>query len=213
MARRSAAWRASGAQLTTATPDRAVRVGRDQPTASAGSADQRLGRKVVILAATALVIVVYVLYAALPSTAFELPFNRPVDVRLLVPEGWAFFTKSPRIPDPTAYGLRAGSWRLLNAGPQATLGNFMGFDRLGRSQGTELAILVQEVPASSWSDCRKTPTVCLSSLRVSRTIPDTSTHRTVCGDVGLVIQQVLPWAWRKLPTIMPSKVVRVTVTC
>ncbi len=89
----------------------------------------------------------------------------------------------------------------------------MGLNRLGRSQGTELAILVQQVPPAGWSDCRQAPAVCLSRLPGNRTIADTSTHRTVCGDVGLVVQQVLPWAWRDLRTVMPSRVARVRVAC
>jgi antimicrobial peptide system SdpA family protein len=184
-----------------------------QPPPDPGPADQRLGRAVVILATLAAVIVVYVLYAALPATAFQLPFSNPRAVRLLVPEGWAFFTKSPLSPDPTAYGFRGGHWHPLNAGPQATLSNVMGLDRLARSQGTELAILMQQIPPGSWSPCRQAPVACLSRLTVQRTVLDTSTHRTVCGDVGLVMQQVLPWAWRNLRTVMPSTVVRVTVTC
>jgi sporulation delaying protein A len=176
-------------------------------------ADLRLGRAVVTLAVLVSVMVVYVLYAALPGTAFGLPFNNPQVVRQLVPEGWAFFTKSPRSPDPTVYGFRDGGWHLLNAGPQATLANFMGLDRRGRSQGTELAIVVQQVPPGSWSSCTQAPVTCLSRLPAKGSVSDTSDHRTVCGDVGLVLQQVLPWAWRNLPAIMPSKVARVNVTC
>jgi antimicrobial peptide system SdpA family protein len=165
------------------------------------------------VAALTLATVAYVLHAALPASAFRLPFEKPQIVRALVPEGWAFFTRSPRAADPSAYGLRHGSWQLLTTGTQASPKYLMGLDRLGRSQGTELAILVQQVPAADWSDCRQAPVACLSGLPGNRAIANTSTHRTVCGDVGLVMQQVLPWAWRDLRTVMPSRVSRVRVAC
>jgi|SRR5580658_459357 antimicrobial peptide system SdpA family protein len=185
----------------------------ERPPPDPGRADQRLGRAVVIVAALVSVIIVYVLYAALPATAFGLPFNNPRAVKLLVPEGWAFFTKSPLSPEPDVYGFSGGRWHLLNAGPQATLGNLMGLNRLDRSQGTELAILMVQVPPRSWSSCQQAPVACLSRLPLEGTVSNTSTHHTACGDVGLVVQQVLPWAWRNLNVVMPSRVVRVNVTC
>ena len=178
-----------------------------------GRDDERLGRAVMLVAALVSVLVLYVLYAALPATVFGLPVNNPRVVRVLVPEGWAFFTKSPLSPDPTVYGFRDGGWYPLNAGPQASPASIMGLDRLDRSQGTELAIVMAQVPPRSWSSCQQAPVTCLSRLPVEGSVTDTSTHRTVCGDVGLVVQQVLPWAWRNLPAVMPSKVARVNVTC
>jgi antimicrobial peptide system SdpA family protein len=176
----------------------------------------RLGRRIAAVAVLALVLVVYVLQAALPVTAFTLPFDKSQQIRSLVPEGWAFFTKSPRIPDPTIYGLDSGGgWRTLTEGPQAnpTRDSLLGLDRLSRSQGTEVAIVTNQVPANAWTECNRQPTDCLSPLSPVGTIKNFSTHHTICGDVGVAIQEVLPWAWHGLSTEMPSKVVRVVVTC
>jgi antimicrobial peptide system SdpA family protein len=174
----------------------------------------RLGRRIAAVAALALVVVVYVVHAALPVTAFTLPYDQSVQVRSLVPEGWAFFTKSPRSPDPTVYGaLAAGGWRRLSVDPQANPGSLMGLDRLARAQGTEVAIVTAQVPREAWTACDRPPTQCLSGLRPAATVVNRSTHRTICGDVGLTIQEVLPWAWHGLSTVMPSQVVRVVVTC
>jgi antimicrobial peptide system SdpA family protein len=181
---------------------------------SAGSAELRLGRQVATVAAVALVAVLYAVHAALPVTPFGLPFDDRQTVRTFVPQGWAFFTKSPRSPEPTVYGYDPdGSWRTLSFGPQATPGNLMGLDRLGRSQGTELAIILNRLPAKAWSNCDQQPVDCLSGLQPRYTVVNYSTHRSICGDVGVSVQEVLPWAWRNLPAVMPSKVARMTVAC
>jgi antimicrobial peptide system SdpA family protein len=176
--------------------------------------DSRLGRRIVAVAVLALVVVAYVVHAALPVTALTLPFDRSAQVRSLVPEGWAFFTKSPRTPDPTVYGRPpGGAWRRLTVPPQANPGSLMGLDRLARSQGTEVAILTNQVPPKAWIPCDRRPTDCLAGLSPAATVTNYSTHRTVCGDVGMTIQEVLPWAWHGLSTVMPSKVARVVVKC
>ncbi|WP_345626524.1 SdpA family antimicrobial peptide system protein [Rugosimonospora acidiphila] len=176
----------------------------------------RLGRRVAALAVLALVVVVYVVQAALPVTAFSLPLDKSQQIRGLVPEGWAFFTKSPRIPDPTVYGLGSGGrWRTLTESPQAdpTRDSLFGLDRLSRSQGTEVAIVTNQIPAKAWTECTRQATDCLSQLSPAATITNFSTHHSVCGNVGVAIQEVLPWAWHGLSTVMPSKVARVVVTC
>jgi antimicrobial peptide system SdpA family protein len=186
------------------------------PPQDAERVQARLGRRIATVAVLALVVVVYVLQAALPVTAFTLPFDRSQQIRSLVPEGWAFFTKSPRIPDPTIYGLDSGGgWRTLTEGPQAnpTRDSLLGLDRLSRSQGTEVAIVTNQIPAKAWTECNRRPTDCLSPLSPVATVTNFSTHHTICGDVGVAIQEVLPWAWHGLSTEMPSKVVRVVVTC
>ncbi|GHJ47182.1 hypothetical protein Cs7R123_45240 [Catellatospora sp. TT07R-123] len=176
--------------------------------------DLRLGRRVATVAVLAMILAGYVLHAALPATAFKLPFYDKQVIRSLMPEGWAFFTKSPKDPEATVYGLGpGGAWHSLNAGPQANVENLMGLDRLARSQGTEMALVLRQVPSDDWSACRRTPIECLSELSPQHTVINFSTHRTICGDVGVAIQEVLPWAWHDLPTVMPSKVVRVRVTC
>src|SRR5690349_12196193 len=135
-----------------------------EPVAAAQDAQRvqaRLGRRIVTVVVLALVVVVYVVQAALPVTAFTLPFDSSQQIRGLVPEGWAFFTKSPRIPDPTVYGLDSGGrWHTLTVGPQAnpTRDSLLGLDRLARSQGTEVAIVTNQIPPKAWTECNRLPT-------------------------------------------------------
>ncbi|MEQ4304268.1 SdpA family antimicrobial peptide system protein [Plantactinospora sp. B6F1] len=182
--------------------------------AATDEVDTRTGRRVAIVVAVALVVVAYVMNAALPASPFTLPGPKAETVRSLLPQGWAFFTKSPRSRSAEVYQHEAdGGWRNITAGPRHRAGDLMGLDRLGRSQGTELALLLALAPKGDWRECERAPTACLSQSTVTRTLPNRSTHHSICGEVGVVLQDVLPWAWRDAPTTMPSKVLRVRVTC
>jgi antimicrobial peptide system SdpA family protein len=185
-------------------------------TRGGGSAqpDPRLGRRVALAALVCGLLVAAVLSAALPASAFD-PFPTGVKrtVAAALPEGWSFFTKSPRDPSTVVYGREPdGRWRDITAGPSARPGRLMGLNRAGRAQGTEIAVLTDQMPAGAWQHCDRPPLDCLSGATVSATVTNTS-HRTVCGDVGFVVQEVLPWAWRDAPTVMPSNVARVRVAC
>jgi antimicrobial peptide system SdpA family protein len=177
--------------------------------------DARLGQRVTAVGVCALLFVIYVLHAALPATPFELPARESKStVRAVMPQGWAFFTKSPRSQDPVVYQHETtGLWRNITAGPLAKPTDLMGLDRMARAQGTELAILLAAVPVEAWRDCSRDPVDCLSEMRTVGAIHNESNHHTVCGEAGFVIQEKLPWAWRHAPTTMPSKVLRVRVTC
>lgn len=174
----------------------------------------RIGRRVAVVGACAILLVAYVLHAALPAAAFTLPGPQAQHVRGFMPQGWAFFTKSPRSVSFLAYQYQpAGTWRDITAGPLARPEDVMGLDRMSRSQGTEMAMLGALVPTEAWLECEEEPTACLSRASTDLTLPNGSNHHSICGDVGLVLQDVLPWAWRGATTTMPSKVARVRVTC
>ena len=167
-----------------------------------------------VVGACALLLVVYVLHAALPATVISLPGPDTRLVSKFMPEGWAFFTKSPRDVSPQVYRYQpGGAWLDITAGPIAKASDAMGLDRLSRSQGTELAMIVRLVPEKAWIDCHQQPIACLSQADVALTLPNMSNHYSICGEIGIVAQEVLPWAWRDTPAVMPSKVVRVRVKC
>lgn len=181
---------------------------------SAVSEDLRLGRRVATAIVVAMVVAAYALHAALPATPFRLPIVPQQYVKSILPEGWAFFTADPREPQLTSYGLEPdGTWRRLTLRSSMTPGSTFGLDRWKRSQGTEVAIITSQLAAPDWSACEDTPTDCLTRAPVARTVTNRSTHHTLCGEVGLVAQEVVPWAWQGLPTVMSSQVTRVVVTC
>jgi antimicrobial peptide system SdpA family protein len=179
-----------------------------------GTGELRTGRRVAVLAVLAATLAAYALHAALPATPFELPGPQPETVRMVLPEGWAFFTKSPRSQYPEVYQRQpGGGWRGITAGPLAVPDDLLGLDRFGRSQGTEVALLLAQLPRDAWQECEREPTSCLRASRVVHELVNRSTHHSACGEIGFVVREVLPWAWRDAPTVMPSAVARARVAC
>lgn len=176
---------------------------------------RNIGLQVCAAVVISIVAVVYVTQASLSATPFTMPFGSHVSVetKVLVPEGWAFFTLSPRTPEPAVYSRDAsGDWRSVTAGPLAVLGSLMGLDRATRAQGTEIAIIIAQVPATAWVSCSKAPVQCMAGSGTV-TVVNLSSHKSVCGEIGIAIQQVKPWAWHDLDSVMPSRVAVVTVRC
>jgi antimicrobial peptide system SdpA family protein len=198
----SAAWQANG----TSEPA--------PPALQEEREDLRLGRRIATVGAIAVLFAAYVLHAALPAAPFQLPFVQKRLIQTVLPEGWAFFTLSPRSPDVVVFGAGpGGTWHQLTLNAHSGSGTLLGLNRRNRSQGTEVASVANQVPPEVWSECDRAPLDCLNTLTPQRTVPNTAIQKTLCGELGLIMQEVLPWAWRDLPANMPSKVVRVVVTC
>lgn len=170
--------------------------------------DVALGRRITAVVLVAGLLVGYLVRAVVPVAAMPAPPGRTV-ARALVPEGWAFFTRDPRRPSPVAYTTdRDGRWRLApgrSRGPA-------GLDKRDRARSAEIALLMDRLTGTAWTKCDREPAACLATARETETA-NTATVRTLCGDVGIVLQEVLPWAWNDLPTVLPSRVARLTVTC
>lgn len=177
-------------------------------------ADARIGQRVVIVIVGALLLAIYVLHAALPGSPVGLPGPDRQEINRFLPQGWAFFTRSPREPELVVFGLQPDQrWRDITSGRTDRPSDLFGLDRMGRAQGTEIAMLIEAVPKDAWRDCEQEPADCLSSAPLTGTWTNQSSHHSLCGEVGVVLHQVVPWAWRNLSTTMPSKIMRVRVTC
>lgn len=143
---------------------------------------------------------------------FYLPFNpsrlasRTPPLVALVPEGWGFFTRDPREEDVFIYFKSdSNTWLLLS---QWTF----GFDRSGRRTSREGRSLLTQIDAEA-AACRKDHVSCLDDVAPQEKTATTDHVPTLCGDVGFVIQEPIPWAWASADVVMPSRVVRVRVTC
>jgi antimicrobial peptide system SdpA family protein len=175
--------------------------------------DRRLGRATIALGAFACVLTLWAVHAAMPPNAVQLPLESSRTMQVLFPEGWAFFTADPTAVYPQAYELGPGGRWIATGGSLAVPSDLFGLDRSRRAQGTEMALVLQGVPAADWRNCSGGPTTCLSAAPTAVHVVNTSTLQNLCGDVGFVEQQMLPWAWRNTATVMPSQVVRVEVRC
>lgn len=159
----------------------------------------------------------YAVHGQMPRNVIELPFEsklRPL-LPFLTPEGWAFFTRSAREPKLLTYRrAEGGRWLSADLGPHSLPSNLFGLDRKSRAQGVEIALLLGNIHKDGVVDCRDVITACLEPLP-ALPIRNTSPAPSLCGDVGIAQQEPLPWAWSAAAaeTTMPSRVVRLSITC
>jgi len=160
----------------------------------------------------------YIVHSQIPRNVLELPFERALKpaIPFFAPEGWAFFTRDPREPRLLPFRRAAdGTWANAHAGPHADIRNVFGLDRISRAQGVEIGLLLGEFADTAWQSCSDAPTLCLGDLPRTLSITNRSPAPTLCGDIGLVRQEPVPWAWASVQgeTTMPSMVVRLDIRC
>lgn len=180
-----------------------------------------LGGFTVVLALLAAALIVV---AAHPATTFNptkasvlgAGSNRIVSAyQLLLPEGFAFFTRDPREPDIQRFQRSGGTWESVALGPHSRPSNLFGLNRHSRTQGVEYALLLKEYPLDRWSECDVDPKTCLDRVAVTDSIANPDPRPTLCGTVGFVRQEPVPWAWSaSLDSIeMASQILKLHVSC
>ena len=200
------------------TTSRASEKRRQARAIDANRADRALGVAAVLLALAWGVAGGYVAHTQVPPNALDLPFEnqlRPL-VRVLVPEGWAFFTRNPREQRFLPFVRRSdGTWDSARAGPHAQARYLFGLDRRSRTQGVEIGLLQGAIPGAAWESCEDEIATCLARAGPSVHLQNESPAPTLCGTVGLALQEPLPWAWSDsgADETMPSKIVRLDVSC
>lgn len=118
-----------------------------------------------------------------------------VELTLPLPQGWAFFTRSPQEPSLVLYKQdSSGQWERADDLPQSQAKNLFGWSRNQRAQSTELAVIAQKVQFGSCDDYL---TECLSSpgQGASRVDNTTNTHH-FCGNFRIVVQYPVKWLYR-----------------
>lgn len=189
------------------------------PIQVAGPHVAQVSRKwVAISVACWMVVVLYIAQANLPRNVITLPGQNAAApmIGTLVPQGWGFFTKSPRDIEFQPYLFRDGRWGEGSLGPQGEPRYAFGFDRRSRSQGIEIALLLAEASRVKWTKCGGgTVTRCLDAGGPVSGVRNRTPQPTLCGRVAVVQQEPVPFAWRDLlPTSQtPASATFLEVTC
>jgi antimicrobial peptide system SdpA family protein len=108
----------------------------------------------------------------------------------------------------------SGAWQLALLSPHSEFRNLLGFARASRAQGVEMGLLTGTLKKDDWHECRSSVTECLDR-EPALTVANASLAPSLCGDVGLIRQAPVPWAWSKSgrDITMPGTVVRLEVSC
>ncbi|MEU1312727.1 SdpA family antimicrobial peptide system protein [Streptomyces cinnamoneus] len=163
--------------------------------------------------------VLYVAQVHVPKNVLSLPGQKQArsTVANVAPQGWAFFTKSPRDVEVLPYRRTPdGTWTSLALTPHSSPRNAFGLDRASRSQGIEISLLLNLAEKKEWKECEENDLPgCLANARSSRKVKNPSPEPTVCGRVALVQEKPVPWAWRDLvdERTTPERYLAMDVTC
>ncbi|WP_193777196.1 SdpA family antimicrobial peptide system protein [Rhodococcus sp. YH3-3] len=192
-------------------------IGNGAPGCSSGDVVKVPIRIVGVVAAIVGVVGLYVALLQIPKSAVDLPYqqSQPAQaVKSLLPQGWAFFTKSPRGETFSVYaGPESGNVK-LTATPISEPRNWFGLDRTPRAQGTEYAALLQGVAADDWRACISLAE-CISANIPALPRENLAPGPTFCGDIYVVRLESTPWAWREFESERrnPTDSVRIDVKC
>ncbi|WP_424890793.1 SdpA family antimicrobial peptide system protein [Streptomyces sp. XH2] len=133
-----------------------------------------------------------------------------------VPQGWAFFTKSPQSEQMGAYRPDGGEApRNLSMTPQGRASNLFGLTRRQRAQGPEEALLNAQV--RDWEPCQDANDACVreAAARPAQDVTNASPLPSLCGDVVMTNERPVPWAYRDLSpdTSHITRTVHLRITC
>ena len=145
------------------------------------------------------VVIFYILNNSLKSTAIDSPSWTKNFIHNFFPEGWGFFTRNPREESVNFIFIRKNDQALeLGMNPCSSGEYAFGLNRDCRAKSAELDILIKQVPDSLWTTKRSV----LNYQLIQKTpILDTIINYfhvpEIEGEVALIKQERLPWAWSK----------------
>lgn len=158
------------------------------------------------------------IFYALPSNVLAAREGEParrVAVEL-APQGWAFFTKDPDDDEYVPYRWTGDRFESLLATPQSRAENGFGLSRRQRAQGVEMGLIGSQV--EEWVTC--TAGVSDACRREALEAPanvaeNASPVATLCGEILLVSNAPVPWAYRDFyeEARMDNLAARVDVEC
>lgn len=179
--------------------------------------DVRTGAVAVLVALFYFALIVYTAHAYVPPNPLRLPFEAQIAtlLRQFLPQGWGFFTKSPRDEEFYIYRRDAGGWVNAFAGPEASPSNLFGLIRVTRVQGGEMGLLTMGVGDNAFVSCRTSDLDCIGRQTHVVPVVNTVPAPLYCGEIAIAYRKQVPWLWQHefKAVTMPVRVVRLRVTC
>lgn len=185
-----------------------------QPTISAAAcrahAFRRLGALIVLVGILWSIIVVYAGHSRMAHNPVRLPYESAIPVVTLIPQGWKFFTRSPREEHTVAFYRDASGLRPATQ-QNGALSNWLGAGRAPRAQGVELGLLIERITDDAWTQCAGDAASCETAkvVPVQNILP----RPTLCGSIVLQRSAPVPWAWAKHVSRMPVRIAALEVQC
>lgn len=164
--------------------------------------------------------VIQIFLATIPGNILESPIQSKIgsSFREVLPQGWAFFTKSVGDDNLVPYAISTSvESRKKIVAPNASPEYIFGWDRTPRAQGAEIAVLLQGIGKEKWNSCEnEMADGCLAvALKKPLKVKNLLYKPTLCGPILLIAETTTPWEWRNLvpEKSIPSEALMLDVTC
>jgi len=129
-------------------------------------------------------------------------------IKLLLPEGWNFFTRDPREERVFIYKTNANSeFTAIEEWPNNAYRNMFGIKRNARAIGTDYGMILSKISDSNWIKIDEKDL----SVFFQRTknlepqfffnYPDDAKEEArhfLYGDLVFVKKQIIPWSWYRM---------------
>lgn len=153
-------------------------------------------RALALCGAIVVIVVTSLTAIALPPADHLAPGTKRAAnmVREILPEGWSFFTKSPREAFVVAFDEDGSE---LGPGPNAQPRWAFGLNRASRLGGVDVDRIIEKLDRDAWRPCDIATNVsaCSADLEPQRVrIKDDAP--SLCGDITLAREEPVPWAFR-----------------
>jgi antimicrobial peptide system SdpA family protein len=158
----------------------------------------------------------FLLIASLSESIVHVSRISKVRSTMLMPEGWAFFTKNPREENFVMYKKEPGGWELktIRAGSYRSI---FGLNRDIRIANQELGMLLTNYTDARWVDLKGRindgSNALLLDTLPARGVVDNSHYPIFSGDYILQKVYNVPWIWytSNPDLVMDSKITKIRV--
>lgn len=115
-------------------------------------------------------------------------------MREILPEGWSFFTKSPREAFVVAYDESGVE---LGTAPNAQARWAFGLNRGSRLGGIDVDRIIEKLDPGAWRPCDVSASVSACSRDVElQAVKIKDEAQSLCGNIILARKAPVPWAFR-----------------
>jgi len=136
--------------------------------------------------------------------AIAMPYN-PISgyitnersIKSIIPEGWGFFTKSPRDEALYTFILKSNVWIPYSGQNNSNAFNFFGINRNAREKGILYSTLLKQLNGSDWASYKNVGLRQFNNIHLKTVIVNNSTDDLeFCSQTLLLVQtSTIPWAW------------------
>lgn len=157
-----------------------------------------------------------VFFSSIQFNPIQKQINSKKIVYTLVPQGWAFFTRSPREAQILIYRNEKGIFKKENH-THSSVYNLLGLSRKSSVIMSEMQLVRYEIPNKLFSNTKwnyQNNYMGYIPKEIFK-FKNKVDNPILCGEYLLVLQKPIPWAWSSsiLEIEMKAKIIRIKIEC